>query len=502
MVYTKNLKEKYVLISVYDKKNLSYLCKNLSNFNYKFISTGGTYKKINKLGYKCLEVSKLTGFNEILEGRVKTLHHKIHAALLYKKDNKKHLKEVNKAKIFNIEMVVVNLYPFENFYKKNNHEKTIEMIDIGGVSLLRSSSKNFKYITTVSQIDDYSSLIDNIKKNSGKTDINFRKKLASKAFDKTSSYDDLISKWLDININRNRFDLKYGENENQKSYLVKRPSFDISKYKVNGKSLSYNNIIDIDSGLRCLKEFTDPTCIIIKHTNPCGVASADNIINAFKKAYDADKKSAFGGVILLNRPINQKLSNEIIKNFFEVIVSTNFDKKSLEILKKKKNLIALKINKNIKLEEEFKSTVFGNLYQDDNNSKIDRNFIKAVTNLKLNNKLLNDLVFCIKVTKHSKSNSIVLVKNKQTIGIGAGQTNRIGSLKIAISNAKLNKKCNNFVCASDGFFPFTDSVKVLKKNGCLAIAQPQGSINDYKVVEYCKNNKISLYFTKNRLFKH
>ena len=502
MVYTKNLKRKYALISVYEKKRLSYLCRNLSKYNYRFISTGGTFKKINQLGYKCIEISKFTGFKESLSGRIKTLNHKIHTALLYKRDDEKDLEEIKKLKILNIDLVVVNLYPFEKFYKINNHNKIIEMIDIGGVSLLRSSSKNFRYITTISNINDYLALIDNIKKNNGSTDINFRKQMASLAFEKTSLYDGFIFNWLTSNVESNRLNLRYGENENQKSHLIKNNSYDISKHKLSGKPMSYNNIIDIDSGIKCLQEFKEPTCIIIKHTNPCGVASGKNIMNAFKKAYESDKKSAFGGVILLNRPVNKKLSTEISKKFFEIIACSGFDKKSLEILKKRKSLILLKINKNMGLKKQFKSTIFGTLFQDDHNFKIDEKFIKAATNIKLKKNLLNDLIFCIKVTKHTKSNSIVLVKDKQTIGIGAGQTSRVGSLKVALKNASESKKGKDFVCGSDGFFPFTDSIKILKKNHCIAIAQPSGSVNDNKIVEYCKNNKISLYFTKYRLFKH
>ncbi len=502
MVYTKNLNKKYALISVYDKKRLSYLCRNLSKYNYRFISTGGTSKKINQFGYKCMDITKFTGLKEILSGRIKTLNHKIHSALLYKRDDKKHLEEIKKLKILNIDLVVVNLYPFEKFYKTDNHNKIIEMIDIGGVSLLRSSSKNFQYITTISHVDDYFTLIDNLKNNNGNTDIDFRKMMAAKAFEKTSLYDGLVLEWLKSKINNKKLNLRYGENQNQKSYLVKNYTYDISKYQLSGKQMSYNNIIDVDSGIKCLQEFKEPTCIIIKHTNPCGVASGKNIMNAFKKAYECDQKSAFGGVILLNRPINKKLSSEINKKFFEIIVSSGFDKKSLEILKRKNNLILLKINKYMGLKKQFRSTIFGTLFQDEHNFKIDKKFIKPATNIKLKSKLLDDLIFCIKVTKHTKSNSIVLVKNKQTIGIGAGQTSRVGSLKIALKNATENKKSKNFVCGSDGFFPFTDSVKVLKNNHCLAIAQPSGSINDNKIVEYCKNNKISLYFTKYRLFKH
>ncbi len=296
--------------------------------------------------------------------------------------------------------------------------------------------------------------------------------------------------------------LRYGENPNQESYLEIFSSKSIFDYQINGKKISYNNIIDIDSGLKCLSEFIEPTCIIIKHTNPCGVASSKNITQAFKKSYMSDTKSAFGGIVLMNRNVNVNLARILINNFFEVIVAPSFDLKAIDILKEKKRLILLKLDISKGLIIENRSTIFGNLYQKRDLTKIDKNFIRLVSNKKASKKDLDDLIFSIKVTKHLKSNAIVLSRNKQTIGLGHGQTNRVDALKFALKNMKKNFNFKKFVCASDGFFPFTDSIKLLKRNGCEIVAQPSGSMNDNKVLNFALQKNVSLYYIKNRLFKH
>ena len=503
MVLRENLEKKYALISVYDKRNLNFLCKNLKQFNYNFISTGSTSEKIRKLGYRCIEVSKITKFKEILNGRVKTLNPKIYGSLLFVRDSKSHVKEFKKLNVPRIDIVVINLYPFEKFLLKKDHKKIIEMIDIGGPSLLRAASKNFKYITAVSSKKDYSSLIKNLKKNDGNTDLNFRKKIASKVFKLTSSYDKSIFEYLnDAKYENNKVSLRYGENPNQKSHIISQNNLQISNYKLQGKEISFNNIIDIDSAYKCLKEFAEPTCVIVKHTNPCGVASANNIHSAFKKAYKSDSKSAFGGVVLINRALDKKLSEIISESFFEVISAPEFTKTALNILSKKKNLILLKLNKISLGINDYRSTIFGTLYQDYNSNLLNKNFLKLVSNYKTSNKNIEDLVFGLKVVKHLKSNAIALVSNKQTVGLGIGQTNRVDSLKSAITNKNNNFKNKNFVCISDGFFPFTDSIKILKRNNCKVIAQPGGSINDRKIINFSNQNKLSLFFMKYRLFKH
>ena len=296
--------------------------------------------------------------------------------------------------------------------------------------------------------------------------------------------------------------LRYGENPNQKSYLISDKKNSVFSYQISGKQISYNNLIDLDSGLKCLKEFLEPTSIILKHTNPCGIASAKNIEIAFNRSYESDPKSAFGGIILLNRKVTSRLAIKICKNFYEMIVALDFDRDALKILERKKNLIILKIP-NIKEKVlEYRSTIFGDLYQTRDLDPIDRKFLRLVSKKKGSAKSIDDLIFSLKVAKHLKSNTIVLSRNKQTLGLGHGHTNRVDALYYAIKNMNKYFKKGNFVCASDGFFPFVDSINLLNRNGCNAVAQPGGSINDKVIISFSIKNKISLYFTKNRLFKH
>ena len=504
MVTRKNMTKKNILISVFDKKKLNYLCSNLHKLNYTFISTGSTYKEIKRLGYKCREISKLTNFKEILDGRVKTLNPKIYGSILYIRNKKQHLNEFKKLNMPEIDIIIVNLYPFEKISKLNNENDSIEMIDIGGPSLLRAGSKNYRYVTVISDTQDYKKLILNIQKNNNEgTDIKFRKKMAEKAFKTTSNYDKNIFNWFKSEKNKQSiFTLRYGENPGQNAYLISKGKKLITDYQINGKNISYNNIIDIDSGYRCLSEFKEPTCVIIKHGNPCGVASDRNILTAFRKAFASDPISAFGGIVLLNRDVNHELAKIISRSFFEIILAKKFQKQSQKLLKVKKNLILLEIEKLQIPQKSARSTIFGQLNQNENNDKLNSSFIKLVSRKAAPKKTIEDIVFALKVVKHVNSNSIVISKDKQTIGIGGGQTNRIDALKSAIFNMKkfFNKK--NFVCVSDGFFPFTDSIKMLKKNNCNVIAQPYGSVNDDKIIEFSVQNNISLYFTKNRLFRH
>ena len=504
MVTRKNIiDQKYALISVYNKSKLLYLCNNLKKHNFKFISTGSTAKQIKSLGHKCYEISKLTKFKEILDGRVKTLNPKIHGSILYDRENKNQFKEFKMLNTPKIDLVVVNLYPFESVIKTNIEEKIIDMIDIGGCSLLRSASKNYKYVTGISDTKDYSKLIENLNKNNGKTDISFRKKQAGLNYKITSRYDKIISKWFNkTDEKNNRINLRYGENPDQKAYIIEDRQESIFENQMSGKNISYNNILDVDSGYRCLQEFKEPTCIILKHTNPCGVSSSSNINKAFERAFKCDEKSAFGGVVLMNRKINIELANKLSKFFFEIIVATDFDRLALEKLKEKKKLVLLKIN-NLNYERtDYKSTIFGKLYKRYSLDLINKNFIKSVSKKKASEKIIKDLLFSLKVVKHLKSNAIVLSKDKQTIGLGIGQTNRVDSLKIAISNMKTNFKSKDFVCASDGFFPFTDSLKILLKHNCKCLGQPSGSINDEKIIKYASEKDLPIYFIKNRLFKH
>ncbi len=301
---------------------------------------------------------------------------------------------------------------------------------------------------------------------------------------------------------KRKIKLRYGENPNQNGYLIGNKKKSIFNYQINGKELSYNNLNDLDSGMKCIQEFNEPTSIILKHTNPCGVASAKNIEIAFLKSYESDPKSAFGGIIFLNRKVNVNLAKLIIENFYEMVVANGYDKEALKVLVNKKNLILLKIPKIKQKKIEYKSTLFGELYQTTDLKKINNKFINLVSNKASTSKSIDDLVFSLKVAKHLKSNAIVLSRNKQTLGLGHGQTNRVDALNTALKNMKGYFKKKVFVCASDGFFPFTDSINLLYKNGCSVVAQPSGSINDKKIISFCSKKKISLYFIKNRLFKH
>ena len=418
MVYRKNLKKKFALISVYNKNRLKYLCSNLINHNYSLISTGSTGETIRSMGFKCIDVSKVTKFKEMFSGRIKTINPLIYGSLLYDRNNKSHKKEFLSLKVPEINIVVINLYPFNKFKNSKKSNKVIEMIDIGGPSLLRAASKNYKFITPIINTLDYPKLINNLKKNCGETDIIFRKKMAHKIFNEISKYDKMIANWF-------------------------------NDFQISGKKISYNNIIDIDSGLKCLSEFTEPTSVIVKHTNPCGVASAKSIDRAFIKSYNSDSKSAFGGLIFLNRKVKLNLANKIIKNFFEMIVAPDFEKKAIKKLTTKKNLILIKIPV-VKIQTfDFRSTIFGKLYQTIDKTPINRNFINLVSQKKTSKKSIDDLLFSLKVVKHLKSNAIVISKNKQTLGLGHGQTNRVDALKFAIRNKKLIFNEKKFVCVSD-----------------------------------------------------
>ena len=505
MVIRKNLKSN-ALISVYDKSNLEKLCATLIKHKIGIISTGATAKKINLLGFRCIEISSLTKFKEILDGRVKTLNPKIHASILYKRNNNSHIKTFEQLNFPKIDYVIINFYPFGKVSDKEGSNKKIEMIDVGGPSIIRSASKNFDFVTTICKTKYYKSLIKELDKNNGTTTLSFRKKMAKQNFKLISEYDLSIFKWFNKkkeDQKRYKIKIKYGENPNQKAYFVQTSNSNIFNSQLSGKKIGYNNILDISEGLSCLKEFKEPTCLIIKHNNPCGVASAKNIKTAYKKALQSDPLSAFGGVLLLNKKIDEDLSKIINQNFFEVIVAPKISKNTLEILKSKKNLIVINsenlINKN---NNTFKSVNSGILYQEENSYKILKSRIKLVTKKIASQKTLDDLIFAFKVAKHVKSNAIVFAKNKQTLGIGAGQMSRFDSTRMAILKYNDYFKKQKFVCASDGFFPFIDSIKLLLKLKCDAIIQPSGSKNDEKVISFAKKNNASLYFIKNRVFKH
>jgi phosphoribosylaminoimidazolecarboxamide formyltransferase/IMP cyclohydrolase len=505
MVTRKNLKSN-ALISVYDKSDLNKICQTFKKYNIGLISTGATAKKIISLGFKCKNISNLTKFREILDGRVKTLHPNIHASLLFKRDNFNHNKTFKSLKFPKIDFVVVNFYPFSKISNKEDPAKKIEMIDIGGPAMIRSASKNFYSVTTICGKKFYEPLIKELNKNSGETSLNFRRRMAKHNFKLTSEYDLSIFKWFNKKNYKkisNKIEIKYGENPNQKAFFLKYSNNNIFNSQISGKKIGYNNILDISEGINCLLEFSEPTCVIIKHNNPCGVASANNIKDAYLKAVESDPMSAFGGVVLLNKKINVSLSKLINQSFYEVIAAPKYDKLSLEILESKRRLIIIdttKLKKDNKLS--FKSVNSGILYQELNSYRVQNSKIDLVTSKESSKKTIEDLLFAFRVAKHVKSNAIVLANNKQTLGIGAGQMSRFDSTRVAILKYKDFFKDRKFVCASDAFFPFTDSIKLLLKLKCDAIIQPSGSKNDNKIIDYVKKTNASLYFVKSRIFKH
>jgi len=509
-------KIKRAIISVHDKSNLKKILPTLRKFNIKIISSGGSYKKIKKMNYNCTEVSGYTNFSEILGGRVKTLHPKIHAGILSIRNNKNHKKDLKIRNIPNIDLVIVDFYSFEKKLREEiNFTKLIEHIDIGGPTLVRAAAKNFNDVTVISNIEDYSLLVNELKSNSGSTSIKFRKHMAAKAFSLTAYYDSVISNWLNNHLNIKFPEKKtvygklikklpYGENPHQKSSLYGIID-SLNLIQLHGKPISYNNYNDIYSALAILNTLNKNNgSVIVKHANPCGVSSKKNQNISFKNALSCDPISAFGGIVAINSKVSKKLSIELNKIFFEVIIAKGFSKESLNILKKKKNVRLIDCSK-FKLTNDETYLFLGNsfLVQDTNNILFKKK-LRIVTKKKPTQNQLSDLKFAFNICKFTKSNAIVLVNNKSTIGIGSGQPSRLDSCKIA-SNKALEfspEKIINSVAASDAFFPFPDGVQELIDLGVKAIIQPGGSINDRKVINIANKANVVMAFTETRHFKH
>ena len=513
-----NLKKiKRAIISVSDKSNLNILLKILKKFNIEIISSGGTFEKIKKMKYKCIEVSNYTGFSEMLNGRVKTLHPKIHAGILNIRANKKHKKDLKKKNIPNIDLVIVDLYPFEKkLNQKIKLNELVEYIDIGGSTLIRAAAKNFHDVTVISNILDYQKLVDELKMNKGATTLNFRELMSTKAFGLTAYYDSVISNWLNKKLNITFPEkqtihgkliekLRYGENPHQKGSLYEINN-NLGLKKLHGKTLSYNNYNDIHSALSIANSFKkNQGVVIIKHANPSGISTEKNQIKSFKNALATDPISAFGGVISINSVISKNLAKELSKIFFEVIISKGFSKSALKILKKKENIRLIDCRK-FNLKEKKHYLFFGNsfLAQNSNYKLFDGNKLKVVTKKKPSSSQLSSLKFAFNICKFVKSNAIVLVKKKSTIGIGSGQPSRLDSCKIATNKALqfLPEKIINSVAASDAFFPFPDGIEELARVGIKAIIQPGGSINDKKIISSANKAGIAMVFTGTRHFKH
>ncbi|MDC0477269.1 bifunctional phosphoribosylaminoimidazolecarboxamide formyltransferase/IMP cyclohydrolase [Pelagibacteraceae bacterium] len=507
------------LISVSDKENLSLLIKILTKFKIKIISSGGTYASIIKLGYKCTELSKYTGFREMLDGRVKTLHPKIHAGILHDRQNKKQQKEMSKQNFPAIDLIVVNFYPFQKVVTStSNAKKIIENIDIGGPTMVRAAAKNYNNVTIITNKNDYSHLINEIETNKGATTLKFRELMSSKAFGLTAYYDAMIANWFNNKLNiefperktifgKRLQKLRYGENPHQKSSIYVSDYHDqtLGFTQLHGKELSYNNYNDMFASLEILYSIKKFGTVIIKHANPCGVSENKDPLISFKNAFASDPISAFGGVIACNFKITKKIAIEINRNFSEVILAKGFDKESLVMLKKKKNLRLIDIT-GFKLKNLTSLKMFDGsfLIQSKDQIIFDKKNIKFVTKLKPNKKELAEIEFAFNICKYVKSNSIVLCNNFSTIGIGAGQPSRLDSCKIATQKAKQfqSSQIRNSVAASDAFFPFADGINALIKAGVKTIVQPGGSIRDQEVINAANKAKIKMVFTGIRHFNH
>ena len=504
------------IISVSNKSDLKIILPILKKFNVEIISSGGSFKKIRSMNYSCTEISDYTGFKEMLDGRVKTLHPKIHAGILNIRKNKKHRNDLKKRNIPNIDLVIVDLYPFEQKLNKNiKFEKLIEYIDIGGPALIRASAKNFNDVVVISNISDYPKLKKELRNHNGSTSIEFRKTMGAKAFSLTAYYDSVISNWINDRlgikfsekktIHGNIVDkLRYGENPHQEGSIYKTVN-SLNLKKLYGKNLSYNNYNDIYAALSIIESFKkNEGTVIIKHSNPCGASSKNNQIESFKNSLICDPISAFGGVVAVNSIVTKKLALELNKIFFEVIVSKGFKKDALKILKRRKNIKLIDCsNFSLKNKDHYLFLENSFLSQGTNNILFNKK-LKIVTKKKPSINQLNSLKFAFNVCKFVKSNAIVLVNNKSTIGIGSGQPSRLDSCKIASDKALkfTPEKMFNCVAASDAFFPFPDGVEELVQAGVTAIIQPGGSINDKQIIRVANKAGIAMIFSETRHFKH
>lgn len=504
---------KRALISVSDKTNIVEFAKGLEKCGFEIISTGGTFTYLKNNGVACISIEDVTHFPEILEGRVKTLHPKIHGGLLSKRGNELHNKHVAENNIEYIDLICVNLYPFEATVKKEgvSEEEIIENIDIGGPSMLRSAAKNFNDVTVVTDIRDYDRILNELE-NGGIT-LATRRSLAIKVFNTTASYDAAIANYFNkadnlipekLTLSYTLEDtLRYGENPHQKAYHYVQDNNESyalqNAVQLHGKEMSYNNIQDASAALDILAEFDEIACVAVKHMNPCGVAIGKDVFEAYSRAYDADPVSIFGGIVAVNGVVDKATAEKMHSIFLEIILATDYDEEALEILTKKKNLRIYKLSeKNNNHEQQIKSVRGGILVQDFNNKLADE--YESVTEKKVDESQQRDVEFGLKVVKHVKSNAIVVVKNGQTLGIGAGQMNRVGSCKIALEQA--GEKAKGAVLASDAFFPMRDSADIAADYGIAAIVQPGGSIRDQESIDACNEKGVAMVFSKIRHFKH
>ncbi len=505
---------KRALLSVSDKSGLIAFAQGLTDLGYEIISTGGTYSTLQEAGVQVTKVAEVTGFPEILDGRVKTLHPKIHGGILAIR-NQKHLAELEQNQITPIDLVAVNLYPFKATVSKPGVtlEEAIENIDIGGPSMVRSAAKNYRDVVVVTNPKLYPLILQQLQ--NGLVDEATRLDLALEAFRHTASYDTMISAYLAkltgsdlpdtyVHAGEKVYGLRYGENPHQRAAFY-RDMLPLGAglpdaQQLNGKDLSYNNIIDTQAAWDLVREFTAPACVIIKHNNPCGTALGSNLAEAYERALEADPVSAYGGIVAFNGRVDEETAQKAAKLFMEVVIAPDYDKEALEILCKKTNLRILRLEINPSATWQVKSVDGGFIVQESDRDKITASDLQVVTTAQPSTEQIEDLLFAWKVCKHVKSNAIVLAKARQAIGVGAGQMNRVGSARIAVEMA--GDKAHNSVMASDAFFPFKDSVEVAIAAGVKAIIQPGGSIRDEMSIAECNAHGIAMVFTGVRHFKH
>ena len=515
---------KRAIISVSDKTGIVDFAKKLKEFGVEIISTGGTYKLLAQNGIEVKEVSDVTGFPEMLDGRVKTLHPKVHGGLLARRDLPEHMKAIKDMGIEPIDMVVVNLYPFKNTVLKEGStlEDIIENIDIGGPSMIRAAAKNYKSVAVVTEPSQYGEIIAALDAGKGSLEEKLLAKLMAQAFTATANYDAMIASYMNPLFDDNLFpqswpqpvekvcDLRYGENPNQKAAFYKMPftpGVTVAKAEVlHGKELSYNNILDLDKALDIVMDFERPTAVIMKHTNPCGLASEDTISKAFRVAYDVDPLSAFGCVIALNRVCDVETAKMIHEYFVEAVIAPGYDDGALEVLEeKKKNIRLLRTNQPIGpkyrvRETKTKKVQGGLLVQTDEDVLLDPDNLKVVTKRAPTKEEVHSLLFAWKLAKHVTSNAVVYVRGEHAVGIGAGQMSRVDSAKIA--SFKANEPTKGCVMASDAFFPFRDAVDAAAEAGITAIIQPGGSIRDQESIDAANEHNIAMVYTGCRVFRH
>ncbi len=515
------MKHRYAVVSVYDKEGVIVFSKELSNLGITILSTGGTAAFLQKAGIPFIEISAVTGFPEMLDGRVKTLHPSIHAGILARRDDKTHLKTLRDHQINLIDFVVCNLYPFERTIEKPNVsiEEVIENIDIGGPTLIRAGAKNYKNVVVVTSPKQYQEILTALK-SKGIT-LEQRKKLAIEAYAHTAQYDSIISQYLrnretdeilpqDYTVSMRKIqEMRYGENPHQKGAFYKglpsngEPCISNAK-QLQGKELSFNNILDANCAIECIKEFREASCVIIKHATPCGIASTSSLLQSWIDAYATDIYSPFGGIVAFNRKLPKDVAQELSKNFLEVIIAPGFSEDAQAILNEKKNLRLLDL-KGLEKEPKRKgldvrSVVGGFLVQERDIWFADQKTWKIVTKTKPTKEDLIAMDFAVKCVKHVKSNSVVFVKGTRTVGIGGGQTSRVDATWIATHKGK--DQIKGSIMASDAFFPFRDAVDVAVKAGVKAIIQPGGSIHDEEVIEAANEHGISMVFSGQRYFRH